>query len=127
MFWADAVRGRALAVTSPPNFTRRGDVCLGSYSPDRYLTEFYTSGPDQETGAPDSGERVAWWLALGPSVLGVVFGVMIVAWPEATLKVVAVLFGAWPLLHGVVRIVQAITGTARNGAERALARRALNA
>jgi uncharacterized membrane protein HdeD (DUF308 family) len=50
----------------------------------------------------------------------VVLGIMIVAWPEATLKVVAVLFGAWLLLHGVVRIVQAITGTARDGAERAI-------
>lgn len=90
------------------------------YSPDRDLTESYTSGPDQDTGAPDSGERVAWWLALGASVLGVVLGIMIVGWPEATLKVVAVLFGAWLLLHGVVRIVQAITGTARDGAERAI-------
>ena len=90
------------------------------YSPDPYLTDSSTSDAAHVTGAPDSGERVAWWLALGASVFGVVLGVMMVAWPEATLKVVAVLFGAWLLLHGVVRIVQAITGTAREGAERAI-------
>jgi len=81
--------------------------------------------PDAVVAAPvptvrSSADRAAWWLALTAAAFGVVVGVMMVAWPEATLKVIAVLFGAWLLLHGVVRIVQAITGTARDGAERAI-------
>jgi uncharacterized membrane protein HdeD (DUF308 family) len=66
-------------------------------------------------------ERSALWLALSASIVGVVVGVMIIAWPEATLKVVAVLFGLWVLVHGLVRIVQAVTGRGgRDGAERAI-------
>jgi uncharacterized membrane protein HdeD (DUF308 family) len=93
------------------------------YSPDKYPAETISSDAvtsARETGAPESAERAAWWLALGAAVLGVVIGVMMMAWPEATLKVVAALFGAWLLLHGVMRLVQAITGTARGGGERAI-------
>ena len=64
--------------------------------------------------------RAGWWLALVGAVTSVVLGVMMIAWPEATLKVIAALFGIWLLLHGVVRIVQAITATAREGSERAI-------
>jgi uncharacterized membrane protein HdeD (DUF308 family) len=72
------------------------------------------------TGTVDPAERAAWWLALTTAVLGVVVGIVIMVWPEATLKVVAVLFGAWVLVHGLVRIVQAIAGGGREGAERAI-------
>jgi uncharacterized membrane protein HdeD (DUF308 family) len=68
----------------------------------------------------DAAERTAWWLALTAAVLGLVVGIMIIAWPEATLKVVAVLFGAWLLVHGLVRTVQAVTGRGRDGTERAI-------
>ncbi len=74
--------------------------------------------PDEPVLA--AGERSAWWLALGASLLGVAIGVMMVAWPAATLQVVAALFGIWLLVHGVVRIVQAISGRGRDGAGRAL-------
>jgi uncharacterized membrane protein HdeD (DUF308 family) len=69
---------------------------------------------------PNSGLRSAWWLALTAAVVGVVVGVMIVAWPEATLQVVAVLFGLWLLVHGVGRIVQAVAGRGRDAGERAI-------
>jgi uncharacterized membrane protein HdeD (DUF308 family) len=72
------------------------------------------------TSTLDSAERAAWWLALSAAVLSVAVGIMVMVWPEATLKVVGVLFGAWLVLHGVVRIVQAITGGGREGTERAI-------
>ncbi|HEY6596376.1 MAG TPA: DUF308 domain-containing protein [Asanoa sp.] len=75
---------------------------------------------DAETAADDAALRLAWWVGLGGALISVVFGAMMVAWPEATLQVIAALFGIWLLLHGVVRIVQAITASAREGAERAL-------
>jgi uncharacterized membrane protein HdeD (DUF308 family) len=87
------------------------------YPPDTYAAESY---PPVAGTAPDPVERSAWWLALGASVLGVVIGVVMIVWPTATLHVVAALFGIWLLLHGVVRIVQAISGRGRDGAERAL-------
>jgi|SRR5215207_6245389 len=85
-----------------------------------YPSEPYPSDATRATAALASTERVAWWLALASAVTSVVLGVMMMAWPEATLKVVAALFGIWLLLHGVVRIVQAITATALDGGERAI-------
>jgi len=93
------------------------------YSPDSYPAEPYppdAAASASAAGAVDSHERLGWWLALGAAATGVVIGFMMLVWPEATLKVVAALFGVWLLLHGVVRIVQAITRTASDGAERAI-------
>ena len=98
------------------------------YSPDPVPSEPYPAAPAAPAAAaaaaaaaePDSGERVAWWLALGGALTGVVLGIVVLVWPEATLKVVAALFGVWLLLHGVVLIVQAFTATGNEGAERAI-------
>jgi uncharacterized membrane protein HdeD (DUF308 family) len=87
------------------------------YSAEGYPAETY---PAAAVAAPDPVARSAWWLALAASLLGVVIGVMMIVWPTATLKVVAALFGIWLLAHGLVRIVQAISGKGRDGAERAL-------
>jgi uncharacterized membrane protein HdeD (DUF308 family) len=92
-----------------------------------HSSEIYPTEPGPPPGAtatpaistPDAAERSAWWLAVAASILGVVLGVMIIVWPTATLKVVAVLFGLWLLVHGIVRIVQAITGPGLSGGERA--------
>jgi uncharacterized membrane protein HdeD (DUF308 family) len=73
-----------------------------------------------DAGGSDSAEKLAWWLTLGAATLGVVVGVMMMAWPEATLKVVAVLFGCWLLLHGLVRLVQAIGGSDDSAGRRAI-------
>jgi uncharacterized membrane protein HdeD (DUF308 family) len=88
-----------------------------------YPADPYPSEPAPATagkGTLDAAERTAWWLALTAAVLGLVVGIMIMAWPEATLKVVAVLFGTWLLVHGLVRIVQAVAGRGRDGTERAI-------
>lgn len=92
------------------------------YAPDPYQAETYTAEAvsAEETRILKSYGRIAFWLALGAAVISVVIGVMMIVWPEATLKVVAVLFGLWLLLYGVVRIVQSITDTARDAGERAI-------
>ena len=93
------------------------------YPPDSYPADPFPADPvaaTAGTGTLEPAERAAWWLALTAAVLGVVVGIVIMVWPEATLKVVAVLFGAWVLVHGVVRIVQAVTGGGREGTERAI-------
>jgi uncharacterized membrane protein HdeD (DUF308 family) len=94
------------------------------YPPETYPSEPHppavSASADQSAAADESAVRVAGWLALGGAVTSVVLGIMMIAWPEATLKVVAALFGIWLLLQGVARIVQAVTASARDGAERAL-------
>jgi uncharacterized membrane protein HdeD (DUF308 family) len=93
------------------------------YTPDTYPAGVAPSDradAPSDAGGLDSAEKLAWWLALGAATLGVVVGVMMMAWPEATLKVVAVLFGVWLLLHGLVRIVQAIGRSDETGGQRAI-------
>jgi uncharacterized membrane protein HdeD (DUF308 family) len=65
-------------------------------------------------------ERLLWWLAIAGAAVSIVLGVMVLAWPHATLFVGAALFGAWLLVHGVIHIVNAVTATAADGAARAL-------
>jgi uncharacterized membrane protein HdeD (DUF308 family) len=91
------------------------------YTPDP-PGDTYRSDPVDKplpAGSLDSSEKLAWWLALGAALFGLMVGVMMLAWPEATLKVVAVLFGAWLVFHGVVRIVQAFTDSDEKGTQRA--------
>lgn len=93
------------------------------YSPETHPAEPLgtdTVNPASPVTVPDPAERSAWWLALTASVVGVVVGIVIITWPSATLKVVAVLFGLWLLVHGVVRIVQAVAGRGRDAGERAI-------
>lgn len=65
-------------------------------------------------------ERTLWWLAIAGAAASVVLGVIVLAWPNATLYVGAVLFGVWLLVHGVINIVNAITARAGDTAARAL-------
>jgi len=64
--------------------------------------------------------RMLWWLAIAGAVASVVLGVMVLVWPDATLLVGAVFFGAWLLVHGIIRIVQAVMAKAEDGGTRAL-------
>jgi uncharacterized membrane protein HdeD (DUF308 family) len=50
---------------------------------------------------------VPWWLPLSLGVLSVLFGVVVLAWPGATLYVFAVLVGFWLVVIGVARVVGA--------------------
>jgi uncharacterized membrane protein HdeD (DUF308 family) len=49
-----------------------------------------------------------WWIRLGLGLVAVVVGVLVVAWPSATVRVVAVLFGINLLVDGVMRVLQAV-------------------
>jgi len=65
-------------------------------------------------------ERMLWWLALAGAAASIVLGLMMVAWPDATLLVGAVFFGIWLVVHGIVHIVRAVMATGDDGAIRAL-------
>ena len=47
-----------------------------------------------------------WWLLLVRGILLIVLGIMMLAWPQATVLVFAVLFAAYLLVDGVLEIVQ---------------------
>lgn len=71
---------------------------------------------DSMDGIANSVMQVSrnWWILLLQGVLGIVFGLVAIFWPGATLAVVIWLFGLFVLLTGVVGIFAAI-GAAGNG------------
>lgn len=50
----------------------------------------------------------AWWLLLALGIITTGAGIAVFVWPGATLVVLAVLFGIWLVLAGVLRLVGAI-------------------
>jgi uncharacterized membrane protein HdeD (DUF308 family) len=48
-----------------------------------------------------------WWSLVVLGIVSVLLGIVVVAWPTATLKVMAALAGLWLLLGGLVRIFSA--------------------
>lgn len=61
------------------------------------------------SGTGTGALKRVWWLALVLGVLSVLAGIMVLAWPSATLVVVAALFGAWILVAGIMRVVSVFT------------------
>jgi uncharacterized membrane protein HdeD (DUF308 family) len=65
-------------------------------------------------------ERMIWWLAIAGAAASIVLGVLVLSWPGETLLVGAALFGVWLLVHGLIRIVNAVTATATDNTARTL-------
>jgi uncharacterized membrane protein HdeD (DUF308 family) len=52
-----------------------------------------------------------WWSLVGLGVISVLIGVVVLVWPEATLRVMAAMAGIWLVIGGLVRIFGAfVTG-----------------
>lgn len=51
---------------------------------------------------------VSWQLMLVRGVLAVLFGAMAIAWPNATITVIAVLWGVWALMDGISSLAAAL-------------------
>jgi uncharacterized membrane protein HdeD (DUF308 family) len=62
----------------------------------------------------------SWGTVLAVGLITLVIGILIVAWPEATVGVLAVLFGLQLLLLGVLNIARAISAQGAGGGERVL-------
>lgn len=52
--------------------------------------------------------NLPWWLLIISGLAGIVIGFAIIAWPDRTLLVFAVLVGIYLMIFGAVRFVQAI-------------------
>ena len=70
--------------------------------------------PRQLSGREISGIRVAFAVS---AVVAIAIGTILLVWTEATLAVIAVLFGLYFVISGVVRIVRGVasTGSAAGG------------
>lgn len=84
----------------------------------------WTVAPDPAPG-PATAPAVAavgrhWGLPVALGCLSVVAGLAMLAWPEETVLVVAVLIGLQLLVNGVVRVVQSLAADDAGGGERTL-------
>jgi len=71
---------------------------------------------------PAGFSRVAdhWGLVVGFGVVSIVLGIVLIAWPEATLVVLVVLLAIDLLVTGVFRLISAFAATPLDGGIRAL-------
>jgi uncharacterized membrane protein HdeD (DUF308 family) len=51
-----------------------------------------------------------WWLLLIRGLVGILFGVLAIAWPGLTLLFLAILYGAFALMDGILAVSAAIRG-----------------
>ena len=69
-------------------------------------------------GSMKSGElrelTWGWWLALLIGVLSIIAGIIVVAKPSNSLSTLAVIFGIFILVDGIVELVAALTGGTEN-------------
>src|SRR5215217_2269307 len=56
-----------------------------------------------------------WRLFLVLGIISILFGVAVIAWPDATLRVMAVMVGLWLLGAGIARVLSAFLTGQRMG------------
>jgi uncharacterized membrane protein HdeD (DUF308 family) len=59
--------------------------------------------------------RESWWWSIGLGLLAIAVGVIVMAWPDRTLRVVGILFGIYLLVSGLLEILVAFAPDQRTG------------
>jgi uncharacterized membrane protein HdeD (DUF308 family) len=82
-----------------------------------------TAKPDVPHGVPQSMTRLVdhWGLVLTYGLVTIGLGLVLVLWPEQTLKVLAILIGIQLIVTGVFRLVLAVASRNADGSTRAIA------
>jgi len=80
--------------------------------------------PGREPAHPDDAEfepdfaRNAWPAFMAAGLGGIVVGVLLLAWPKASLTIVAILIGASLILAGMLRLIDGFTAHEASGGRR---------
>ena len=77
------------------------------------------AAPDIEDAPETRGADRSWIIMLIGAVVTFGFGLAVVAWPHATLKVIAILLGIQLLVFGLIRLISGFTADERGGGVRA--------
>ena len=62
----------------------------------------------------------SWWVVLVTGIFSILLGILFLVWPGATIVVIAVVFGIWLIVSGIVQLVQGFNKDRSTG-ERVLA------
>ena len=68
-----------------------------------------------QTSPLEQAARHGWLFLLGLGIVSIVIGIVILVWPDQTLRVVGVLFGIYLLVSGVIEIIVAFAPGFRSG------------
>jgi uncharacterized membrane protein HdeD (DUF308 family) len=81
-----------------------------------------TAASDVPAGVPQSLSRLVdhWGLVLTYGLVTIGFGLVLVLWPDETLKVLAVLIGIQFIITGVFRLVMAVASKSLDGGARTI-------
>jgi uncharacterized membrane protein HdeD (DUF308 family) len=85
----------------------------GRRGPGRAAQDRFTAG-----ALATMGGRGAWMIVAAAAVATLAVGVLLLAWPQATLTIVAVLFGAALVISGLYRLFEGFTAHGEHGGTR---------
>jgi uncharacterized membrane protein HdeD (DUF308 family) len=90
---------------------------LGTQESDRVPTSGGARTMDNRTGASPMEVigRKSWMWAIGLGLLAIAIGVIVLVWPDRTLRVVGILFGIYLLVSGLLEILVAFAPEERTG------------
>jgi len=84
------------------------------------MTDIETTSQNETATELRRGARTTATLTIVSGVSALIFGILVLIWPQTTLLVVAVLFGLQLLISGIVRIVNGIIDKSIEGWQRGL-------
>jgi uncharacterized membrane protein HdeD (DUF308 family) len=73
------------------------------------------AGPDTPASVTAALEATPWWLVLLGGIVAIVFGVVLVLWPEATLMLLVTLLGLYWIVAGFLAIIGAFSAREKRG------------
>ena len=65
-------------------------------------------------GAITSAAKTAWWIIVVRGLLAIALGIIALVWPDATARVIIVLFGIWALADGITSLIALVVGRGRS-------------
>jgi uncharacterized membrane protein HdeD (DUF308 family) len=107
---------------STPRFTRPGDPgrpgqAAGEPGGQGWAPAYQGDRDDQAGFGPDFAKN-AWPAFLAAAIGAIVLGIVLLAWPKASLTIVAVLIGASLVVAGLLRIIDGFTAHDASGGRR---------
>ncbi len=107
---------------STPSFTGPGDPgrpgqAAGDPAGQAWAPAYESSGEDHAGFGPDFATS-AWPAFLAAAIGAIVLGIVLLAWPKATLTIVAILIGASLVVAGLLRIIDGFTAHDASGGRR---------
>jgi uncharacterized membrane protein HdeD (DUF308 family) len=111
---------RSMIAMTTPHPTRPDEPIQPGAAPDGPAAEYgyATTGEPGQNGLGPDFARAAWPAFMAAGLGAVAVGILLLAWPKATLAIVAILIGASLIVAGLLRLIDGFTAHESSGARR---------